>query len=250
MRLAITRKKLYKKQLKKTHAQKFGDREHEACDRKNCIRNNHSKSPHSNFGRGECEDILDSKRQKKETNMTITLEMISEKIEDFCDKLESIAEKESNPRLQDKLFNIVSDLFRLSLQVLSEDNRQKEQEQLSNYDVFLTKNITELAKEFDLHEQATARILKTKTPTPFLDMVKDEMEKHGYHDEQGNKINIVAVSIYITRLVKNDFFKIRKNEPSVLRGVINDCNKINQENRDEMTSIKTLNRRIGGGAYE
>ncbi|QBX12831.1 hypothetical protein JavanS740_0013 [Streptococcus satellite phage Javan740] len=52
----VARKKLYKKQLKKTHAQKFGDREREACDRKNCIRNNHSKSPHSNFGQGERED--------------------------------------------------------------------------------------------------------------------------------------------------------------------------------------------------
>ncbi|MDG8939242.1 hypothetical protein OLD66_08025, partial [Streptococcus pneumoniae] len=35
---------------------KFGDREREACDKKNCIRNNHSKSPHSNFGQGERED--------------------------------------------------------------------------------------------------------------------------------------------------------------------------------------------------
>ena len=182
--------------------------------------------------------------------MTITLEMISEKIEDFSDRLENIAEKESNPRLRDKLFNITSDLFRLSLQVLSEDNKRKEQEQLSDYDTFLTKNITELAKEFDLHEQVTARILKTKTPTPFLDMVKDEMERHGYHNERGNKINIASVSSYIKKLVKNDFEKIRKNEPSILRGEINDCNKINQEIRDEMTSIKTLNRRIGGRAYE
>ena len=36
-----------KKSIKKPHAQKFGDREHEAVGKKNCIRNNHSKSPRS-----------------------------------------------------------------------------------------------------------------------------------------------------------------------------------------------------------
>ena len=30
-----------------SHAQKFADREREANGKKNCIRNNHSKSPHS-----------------------------------------------------------------------------------------------------------------------------------------------------------------------------------------------------------
>ena len=48
--------------IKKPHAQKFGDREHEVVGKKNCIRNNHSKSPHSPSPNFECEDILDSKR--------------------------------------------------------------------------------------------------------------------------------------------------------------------------------------------
>ncbi|QBX12694.1 hypothetical protein JavanS734_0007 [Streptococcus satellite phage Javan734] len=47
---------------KKPHAQKFADREREASGKKNCIRNNHSKSPHSPSLNFECEDILDSKR--------------------------------------------------------------------------------------------------------------------------------------------------------------------------------------------
>ena len=46
-----------------SHAQKFADREREAKNyKKNCIRNNHSKSPHSPSPNFECEDILDSKR--------------------------------------------------------------------------------------------------------------------------------------------------------------------------------------------
>ena len=45
-----------------SHAQKFADREREATSKKNCIRNNHSKSPHSPSPNFECEDILYSKR--------------------------------------------------------------------------------------------------------------------------------------------------------------------------------------------
>ena len=48
--------------IKKPHAQKFGDREHEAVGKKNCIRNNHSKSPHSPSPNFECEDIQYSKK--------------------------------------------------------------------------------------------------------------------------------------------------------------------------------------------
>ena len=51
-----------KKSIKKPHAQKFGDREHEAVGKKNCIRNNHSKSPHSPSQNFECEDIQYSKK--------------------------------------------------------------------------------------------------------------------------------------------------------------------------------------------
>ncbi|MDS3703951.1 hypothetical protein RK741_02545, partial [Streptococcus pneumoniae] len=69
---------------KKPHALGRQTSEREACDRKNCIRNNHSKSPYSNFGRGECEDILDSKRQKKETNMT------KEEIRNILDELDDL----------------------------------------------------------------------------------------------------------------------------------------------------------------
>ena len=53
---------VYKKQLKKPHAQKFGYREREAVGKKNCIRNNHSKSPHSPSQNFECEDIQYSKK--------------------------------------------------------------------------------------------------------------------------------------------------------------------------------------------
>ncbi len=51
VRLAITRKKLYKKQLKKTHAQKFGDREHEACDRKKALKALRAITQHRNRGK-------------------------------------------------------------------------------------------------------------------------------------------------------------------------------------------------------
>ena len=51
--------------IKKPHAQKFGDREHEAVGKKNCIRNNHSKSPHSPSLNFECEDIQYSKKALK-----------------------------------------------------------------------------------------------------------------------------------------------------------------------------------------
>ena len=50
------------KGIQNPHAQKFGDREHEECDRKNCIRNNHSKPPHSPSPNFECEDIQYSKK--------------------------------------------------------------------------------------------------------------------------------------------------------------------------------------------
>ena len=45
-----------------SHAQKFGDREREASGKKNCIRNNHSKSPHSPSPKFECEEIQYSNR--------------------------------------------------------------------------------------------------------------------------------------------------------------------------------------------
>ena len=49
--------------IKKPHAQKFGDREREARNyKKNCIRNNHSKPPHSPSPNFECEDIQYSKK--------------------------------------------------------------------------------------------------------------------------------------------------------------------------------------------
>ena len=45
-----------------SHAQKFADREREAVVKKNCIRNNYSKSPHSPSPNFECEEIQYSKR--------------------------------------------------------------------------------------------------------------------------------------------------------------------------------------------
>ncbi|HGJ9433507.1 TPA: hypothetical protein ACJX05_000263, partial [Streptococcus pneumoniae] len=51
-----------KKSIKKPHALGRQTSEHEAVGKKNCIRNNHSKNPHSPSPNFECEDILDSKR--------------------------------------------------------------------------------------------------------------------------------------------------------------------------------------------
>ena len=53
------------KGIKKPHAQKFADREREATSKKNCIRNNHSKSPHSPSPNFECEELQYKKKALK-----------------------------------------------------------------------------------------------------------------------------------------------------------------------------------------